>query len=133
MKSLRKKYMTLIIFTNNLSKKNQNNQRQNQQNQMKNQNKMNNQNKNQMKQLIMLLLQRYSRIFQKQKQIRKIQPKHIFELYKYFKSNDMIDLLSEEKEIIYYLEQQYKLTSTLKNKLCGIYKCYSLLNIESKF
>ena len=45
----------------------------------------------------------------------------------------MNDLLSEEKEIIYYLEQQYKLTSTLKNKLCGIYKCYSLLNIESKF
>ena len=44
----------------------------------------------------------------------------------------MIDLLSKEKEIIDCLEQQYKLTSTLKNKLCGIYKCYSLLNIESK-
>jgi len=44
----------------------------------------------------------------------------------------MIDLLSKEEEIIDYLEQQYKLTSTLKNKLCGIYKCYSLLNIESK-
>jgi len=54
------------------------------------------------------------------------------DLYKHFKSNDMIDLLSKEEEIIDYLEQQYKLTSTLKNKLCGIYKCYSLLNIESK-
>jgi len=42
----------------------------------------------------------------------------------------MNDLLSKEEEIIDYLEQQYKLT--LKNKLCGIYKCYSLLNIESK-
>jgi len=54
------------------------------------------------------------------------------DLYKYFKSNDMIDLLSKEKEIIEHLEQQYKLTSTLTNKLCGLYKCYSLLNIESK-
>jgi regulator of replication initiation timing len=44
----------------------------------------------------------------------------------------MIDLLSKEEEIIDYLEQQYKLISTLKNKLCGIYTCYSLLNIESK-
>ena len=54
------------------------------------------------------------------------------DLYKHFKPNDMIDLLSKEEEIIVYLEQQYKLTSTLKNKLCGIYKCYILLNIESK-
>ena len=44
----------------------------------------------------------------------------------------MIDLLSEEKEIIEHLEQEYKTTSTQKNKLCGIYKCYTLLNIESK-
>jgi len=32
------------------------------------------------------------------------------DLYKHFKSNDMIDLLSKEEEIIDYLEQQYKLT-----------------------
>jgi integrase len=43
----------------------------------------------------------------------------------------MKDLLSKEKDIIEYLEKQYKTTSTLKNKLCGIYKCYTLLNIES--
>ena len=54
------------------------------------------------------------------------------DLYKYFKSNDMMDLLSKEKEIIEHLEQEYKTTSTLKNKLCGIHKCYTLLNIESK-
>ena len=36
------------------------------------------------------------------------------DLYKYFKSNDMIDLLSKEKEIIEHLEQEYKTTSTLK-------------------
>ena len=44
----------------------------------------------------------------------------------------MMDLLSKEKETIEHLEQEYKTTSTLKNKLCGIYKCYTLLNIESK-
>ena len=43
----------------------------------------------------------------------------------------MKNLLSKEKDIIEYLEKQYKTTSTLKNKLCGIYKCYTLLNIES--
>jgi integrase len=43
----------------------------------------------------------------------------------------MKDLLSKEKDIIEYLEKEYKTTSTLKNKLCGIYKCYTLLNIES--
>ena len=45
----------------------------------------------------------------------------------------MIDLLDKEKEIIEDLEGVYESTSTLKKKLCGIYKCYSLLNIESKF
>ena len=50
----------------------------------------------------------------------------IRDLYKYFKSNDMMDLLSKEKEIIEHLEQEHKTTSTLKNKLCGIYKCYTL-------
>jgi len=44
----------------------------------------------------------------------------------------MIDLLSKEKEIIEHLEQQYKNVSTLKNKLCAVLKCFTLLNIESK-
>jgi len=55
----------------------------------------------------------------------------VIDLYKYFNSNGMKDLLSKEKDIIKYLEKEYKTTSTLKNKLCGIYKCYTLLNIES--
>jgi len=42
------------------------------------------------------------------------------------------DLYNKEKEIIDYLEQQYKTTSTLKNKLCATLKCYTLLNIECK-
>ena len=44
----------------------------------------------------------------------------------------MLDLLDKEKEIIEYLEQEYKTTSTLKNKLCAILKSYTLLDIESK-
>jgi len=44
----------------------------------------------------------------------------------------MIDLLDKEKEIIEYLENEYKTTSTLKKNVCGIYKCYTLLNVESK-
>ena len=48
-------------------------------------------------------------------------------MYKYFNSNDMIDLLSKEEEIIEYLEQEYKTTSTLKNKLCAVLKCYTIL------
>ena len=44
----------------------------------------------------------------------------------------MIDLLSKEKVIIEHLEQEYKTTSTLKNKLCAVLKCFTLLNIESK-
>ena len=41
-------------------------------------------------------------------------------------------MLSKEKEIIDYLEQQYKTVSTLKNKLCAVLKYFTLLNIESK-
>ena len=43
----------------------------------------------------------------------------------------MIDLLSKEKEIIEYLEQEYKTTSTLKNKLCAVLKCYTILKIDT--
>jgi len=53
------------------------------------------------------------------------------DLYKYFNSNGIKDLFSKEKDIIEYLEKQYKTTSTLKSKLCGIYKCNTHLNIES--
>ena len=53
-------------------------------------------------------------------------------MYTYFNSNDMIYLLSKEKEIIEYIEQQFKTTSTLKNKLCAVLKCYTLLNIVTQ-
>jgi len=43
----------------------------------------------------------------------------------------MIDLLSNEKEIIQYLEQEYKTTSTLKNKICAVLKCYTILKIDT--
>jgi hypothetical protein len=43
----------------------------------------------------------------------------------------MIDLLDKEKEIIEYLEQEYKTTSTLKNKLCAVLKCYTILKIDT--
>jgi hypothetical protein len=43
----------------------------------------------------------------------------------------MLDLLRKEKEIIEHLEQEYKTTSTLKNKLCAVLKCYTILNINT--
>ena len=48
-----------------------------------------------------------------------------------FKEDDIYELLKKENEIIQYIEKQYEKLSTIKNKLCGIYKVYSLLNIES--
>jgi hypothetical protein len=42
-------------------------------------------------------------------------------------------LLTKEKEVIEYIEEEYKKNySTVKNKLCGFYKAYTILNIESK-
>ena len=43
----------------------------------------------------------------------------------------MMDLLSKEKEIIEHLEQEYKTTSTLKNKLCAVLKCCTILKIDT--
>jgi hypothetical protein len=39
--------------------------------------------------------------------------------------------LKKENEIIECIEKQYEKLSTIKNKLCGIYKDFSLLNIKS--
>ena len=53
------------------------------------------------------------------------------QVYDNFKEDDIYELLKKENEIIEYIEKQYEKLSTIKNKLCGIYKVYSLLNIES--
>jgi chemotaxis protein histidine kinase CheA len=58
----------------------------------------------------------------------------IRDIYQHFKPLDMNDLLiTKEKEVIEYIEAEYKNNhSTIKNKLCGFYKAYTILNIESK-
>jgi hypothetical protein len=43
----------------------------------------------------------------------------------------MVELLSKGKGIIEHVEQDYKTTSTLKNKLWAVLKCYTILNIEN--
>jgi hypothetical protein len=54
-------------------------------------------------------------------------------VYGYFKVEDIHELLStKEQDIIHYLEEKYESISTIKSKLCAIYKVYKLLNIESE-
>ena len=54
--------------------------------------------------------------------------------YEHFASNEVYGLLQEgEEEIIYFIEDTYKKNiSTISTKLCGILKCYTVLNLESK-
>jgi len=55
------------------------------------------------------------------------------QVYGYFKVEDIHELLStKEQDIIHYLEEKYESISTIKSKLCAIYKVYKLLNIESE-
>jgi len=55
------------------------------------------------------------------------------QVFGYFKVEDIHELLSTiEQDIIHYLEEKYESVSTIKSKLCAIYKVYTLLNIESK-
>jgi len=53
------------------------------------------------------------------------------QVYDNFKGDDIYELLKKENEIIEYIEKQYDKLSTINNKFCGMYKVYSLLNIES--
>ena len=54
------------------------------------------------------------------------------DVYNHFKLNNINDLLTtKENEIISYIENKYENSSTIKSKLCGIYKCYKVLNIKS--
>ena len=55
------------------------------------------------------------------------------QVYGYFKVEDIHELLStKEQDIIHYIENKYESISTIKSKLCAIYKVYKLLNIENK-
>ena len=53
------------------------------------------------------------------------------QVYDNFKDDDVYDLFKKENEIIEYIETKYDKLSTIKNKLCGMLKVYSLLNLES--
>ena len=48
-----------------------------------------------------------------------------------FDEDDVNELLKKENEIIEFIETKYDKLSTIKNKLCGVYKVYNLLNLES--
>jgi hypothetical protein len=55
------------------------------------------------------------------------------QVFGYFKVEDIHELLStKEQDIIHYLEEKYESVSTIKSKLCAMYKVYKLLNIESE-
>ena len=50
----------------------------------------------------------------------------------HFKITDMHVLLTtKEKDIISYIESKYSNHSTIKSKLCSVYKAYKILNIPS--
>jgi hypothetical protein len=54
-------------------------------------------------------------------------------VYDNFKVEDIHELLStKEQDIIHYLENKYESISTIKSKLCAIYKVYKLLNLTSE-
>ena len=56
----------------------------------------------------------------------------LIDLYNHIKLTDINALLrTNEAEIINYIENKYENSSTIKSKLCGIYKCYKFLNIKS--
>jgi len=54
----------------------------------------------------------------------------IMQVFEYFKVQTIHELL--EQDIIDYLEKQYESISTIKNKLCAMYKVYKIFNIESE-
>ena len=54
------------------------------------------------------------------------------DVYNHFKLNNINKLLrTNENEIIKYIETKNENSSTIKSKLCGIYKCYKVLNIKN--
>jgi len=54
-------------------------------------------------------------------------------VYDYFRIDDIYRLLNKEQEIINFVEDKYKTNlSSISSKLCGVLKCYTVLNLESK-
>lgn len=57
----------------------------------------------------------------------------IKQVYDHFKITDMTELFrTKEQDIINFIESQYTNNSTIKSKLCSIYKPYKILNIEGE-
>jgi hypothetical protein len=55
----------------------------------------------------------------------------IKQVHEHFKIDDMRVLLStKEQDIICYIESNYTNNSTIKSKLCSVYKAYKILEIE---
>jgi len=55
----------------------------------------------------------------------------IQQVHNHFKINDVSELFkTKEKEIISYIESQYTNNSTIKSKLCSVYKRFKILNIN---
>ena len=54
----------------------------------------------------------------------------IQQVFEYFKVQTIHELL--EQDIIDYIEEKYESISTIKSKLCAMYKVYKLLNLESE-
>jgi len=54
-------------------------------------------------------------------------------VYDNFQMDDIFTLLQKEQEIINLIEDKYKTNiSSISSKLCGVLKCYTVLNLESK-
>jgi len=57
----------------------------------------------------------------------------IKQVYNFFKTDDIYSLLQKEKDIIDFIEDKYKTNiSSISSKLCGVLKCYTVLNLKSK-
>jgi len=54
----------------------------------------------------------------------------IQQVFEYFKVQTIHELL--EQDIIDYIEEKYESISTIKSKLCAMYKVYKLLNLEGQ-
>jgi len=54
----------------------------------------------------------------------------IMQVFEYFKVQTIHELL--EQDIIHYIEKKYESISTIKTKLCAMYKVYKIFNIESE-
>jgi integrase len=55
----------------------------------------------------------------------------IKQIHEHFKIDDMrVLLITKEQDIINYIESNYTNNSTIKSKLCSVYKAYKILEIE---